>query len=150
ITLQSLFRPNEKLTPEIFPSLPHGDLQNHYPYSEASKHLNAYLSSDQHSPPLISAQTPRIITLNNFLRSRIFTSKSPADTSVLSRGTVPRDVLLKRLTDDPSLCSPYHLLTIQPKTTPGTSNAQANKSPPKPKAGAPPKVTITIEKRTGT
>ncbi|KAK2764258.1 Eukaryotic translation initiation factor 2D [Arachnomyces sp. PD_36] len=146
ITLQSLFRPNEKLTPDLFPSLPHSDPRNHYPYSEASKHLNTYLSSPQHSPPLISTQNPRIITLNDFLRSRIFTSKSATDTSILSRGTVTRDALLKRLVEDPTLCSPYYLLKINPKNPSSTQQ----KPPPKPKAGHPPKVTITIERRTGT
>jgi translation initiation factor 2D len=146
ITLQSLFRPNEKLTPDLFPSLPHSDPRNHYPYSDASKYLNTYLSSPQHSPPLISPQNPRIITLNDFLRSRIFTSKSSTtDSSILSRGTVTRDALLKRITEDPTLCSPYHLLTIHPKSPSATS-----KPSPKPKSGSPPKITITIERRTGT
>ncbi|KAJ6167476.1 hypothetical protein N7497_000319 [Penicillium chrysogenum] len=120
ITVQSLYRPSGKLMPTIFPALAASDTNNFYKYSDVSKNR-------------------RIISLNPFLANTIFNSSSTEDKGTLARGKVTRDGLLKRLMDDKTLLSPYHLIL---KT--GQTIADV-----KPKAGSPPKVHVTLEKRTG-
>lgn len=137
ITVQTLYRPSGKLMPTIFPALAAGNTNNFYKYSEVSSHLDEYLQSQ--NPPIISKENRRIITLNPFLANTIFTSSSTEDKGTLARGKVTRDGLLKRIMEDKSLLQPHHVIL---KT--GQTIADV-----KPKAGAPPKVTITLEKRTG-
>ncbi|KAF3022333.1 hypothetical protein E8E15_008914 [Penicillium rubens] len=137
ITVQSLYRPSGKLMPTIFPALAASDTNNFYKYSDVSSHLDKYLESQ--NPPIISKENRRIISLNPFLANTIFNSSSTEDKGTLARGKVTRDGLLKRLMDDKTLLSPYHLIL---KT--GQTIADV-----KPKAGSPPKVHVTLEKRTG-
>ncbi|KAJ5561832.1 Translation initiation factor SUI1 [Penicillium sp. DV-2018c] len=137
ITVQSLYRPSGKLMPTIFPALSAGNATNFYKYSDVSRHLDEYLESQ--NPPIVSKENRRIITLNPFLANTIFTSSSTEDKGTLARGKVTRDGLLKRIIEDKSLLQPHYAIL---KT--GQSIADV-----KPKAGAPPKVTVTLEKRTG-
>ncbi|KAJ5418773.1 uncharacterized protein N7487_002323 [Penicillium crustosum] len=137
ITVQSLYRPSGKLVPTIFPALAASDTNNFYKYSEVSSHLDQYLESQ--NPPIISKENRRIITLNPFLANTIFNSSSTEDKGTLARGKVTRDGLFKRLMDDKTLLSPYHVIL---KT--GQTIADV-----KPKAGTAPKVHVTLEKRTG-
>ena len=136
LTIQSLHRPTVKLTPEIFPPLSGNDPRNFYKYSDVSKRLDEYLSSQD--PPIISPENKRIILLNEFLIGTVFTSSSSEDKSAIARRKVTRDGLLKRLVEDRTLLAPYHSLT-----RPGQTEV-------KPKAGSAPRVTITLERRTGT
>ncbi|KAJ5493773.1 Translation initiation factor SUI1 [Penicillium fimorum] len=137
ITVQSLYRPSGKLVPNIFPALPASDTNNFYKSSDVSSHLDQYLESQ--NPPIISKENRRIITLNPFLANSVFTSSSTEDKGTLARGKVTRDGLFKRLMEDKTLLSPYHVIL---KT--GQTIADV-----KPKAGTAPKVTVTLEKRTG-
>ncbi|KAJ5135651.1 Translation initiation factor SUI1 [Penicillium bovifimosum] len=137
ITVQSLYRPAGKLMPTIFPALAAGNATNFYKYSDVSRHLDEYLESQ--SPPIVSKENRRIITLNPFLANTIFTSSSTEDKGTLARGKVTRDGLLKRIVEDKSLLQPHYAIL---KT--GQTIADV-----KPKAGTAPKVTVTLEKRTG-
>ncbi|CAG8143398.1 unnamed protein product [Penicillium olsonii] len=137
ITVQNLYRPSGKLMPTVFPALAAGNANNYYKHSEVSSHLDQYLTSQD--PPIVSKENRRIITLNPFLANTIFTGSSPEDKSTLSRGKVTRDGLLKRLMEDKALMQPHHVIL---KT--GQTIADV-----KPKAGAAPKITVTLEKRTG-
>ncbi|KAJ5351492.1 Translation initiation factor SUI1 [Penicillium brevicompactum] len=137
ITVQNLYRPSGKLMPTLFPALAAGNANNYYKYSDASSHLDQYLTSQD--PPIVSKENRRIITLNPFLANTIFTGSAAEDKSTLSRGKVTRDGLLKRLMEDKALMQPHHVIL---KT--GQTIADV-----KPKAGTAPKVTVTLEKRTG-
>ncbi|KAL1969350.1 hypothetical protein VTN77DRAFT_9543 [Rasamsonia byssochlamydoides] len=135
LTVQVLYRPTGKLTPTLFPALSHSDPKNYYKYSEVSSQLDNYLTSQD--PPLVSEENRRIVKLDPFLANTVFTSSSPDDTATLARGEVTRDGLLKRIISDPSLLAPFHAI-LKPNQT---------LADVKPKAGAAPKVTVTIERR---
>jgi translation initiation factor 2D len=137
ITVQSLYRPAGKLMPAIFPALAAGNATNFYKYSDVSRHLDEYIESQ--NPPIVSKENRRIITLNPFLANTIFASSSTEDKGTLARGKVTRDGLLKRIMEDKSLLQPHYAIL---KT--GQTIADV-----KPKAGTAPKVTVTLEKRTG-
>ncbi|KAJ5620089.1 hypothetical protein N7510_004073 [Penicillium lagena] len=138
LTVLSLYRPTSKLTPTIFPSLGAGNPKNYYKYSDVSTHLDQYLQSQD--PPLISQENRRIITLNPFLATTIFTSSSTEDKGTLARGKITRDGLLKRIVEDSSFLQPHYAIL-----KPGQTLADV-----KAKAGATPKALVSIEKRTGT
>ncbi|QSS49461.1 translation machinery-associated protein [Histoplasma capsulatum var. duboisii H88] len=135
-TVKTLYRPSGKLTPTLFPPLSNKDVNNYYTSSDVSKRLNDYLTAQD--PPIISTTNPRIISLNPFISNTILSS-SPDDLAILKRGTIQRDAILRRLLEDPSLCAPYHAML-----KPGQTLHDV-----KPKAGPGPKVTVTIERRTG-
>ncbi|RAL11128.1 putative RNA binding protein Ligatin/Tma64 [Aspergillus homomorphus CBS 101889] len=137
LTVQTLYRPTGKLAPTIFPALSSTHPSNYYKYSDVSSHLDQYIQSQ--SPPLIDPQNKRIINLNPFLANTVFTSPSSDDRSTLARGKTTRDALLKRLVDDHSLMTAHYVIL-----KPGQTLASV-----KPKAGAAPKATITLERRTG-
>ncbi|KAL3481883.1 hypothetical protein BJX99DRAFT_110280 [Aspergillus californicus] len=136
ITVQTLYRPTAKLTPTIFPPLSSADPNNFYKYSDVSSHIDRY--SQSQNPPIVDPSNKRIITLNPYLANTIFTS-SPEDKTTLARGKTTRDMLLKRIVEDSTLMSPHYVI-LKPGQTP---------SDVKPKAGSAPKVTITLERRTG-
>ncbi|KAJ6145502.1 hypothetical protein N7470_009397 [Penicillium chermesinum] len=135
ITVQTLYRPTSKLMPDIFPTLSISDAQNYYKYTDASNLLDQYLQSQD--PPLVSRENRRIINLNPYLANKVFTSSSPDDQGALKRGMVNRDELLNRIIGDSSLVQPHYVILKQGQTIADV----------KPKAGAPPKVLVTIEKR---
>ncbi|KAI9367332.1 hypothetical protein BJX61DRAFT_315839 [Aspergillus egyptiacus] len=137
LTVQTLYRPTSKLTPTIFPSLSSSDPNNYYKYSDVSTHIDQYTKSQ--NPPIVDPQNKRIIALNPFLANTIFTSNSPDDKNTLARGKTTRDMLLKRLVEDSSLMTPHYVIL-----KPGQTLADV-----KPKAGAAPKVNVTLERRTG-
>ncbi|PYH48464.1 putative RNA binding protein Ligatin/Tma64 [Aspergillus saccharolyticus JOP 1030-1] len=137
LTVQTLYRPTGKLAPTIFPALSSTHPNNYYKYADVSSHLDQYLQSQ--SPPLIDPHNKRIVNLNPFLANTIFTSPSSDDRSTLARGKTTRDALLKRLVDDHGLMTAHYVIL-----KPGQSLASV-----KPKAGAAPKATITLERRTG-
>jgi translation initiation factor 2D len=137
ITVQSLYKPSGKLMPTIFPALAAGNPSNFYKHTDVSSHLDQYLQSQD--PPIISKENRRIITLNPFLANTIFTGSSTEDKGALARGKVTRDGLLKRLIEDKSLLQPHYVILKTGQTVADV----------KPKAGAAPKVTVTLEKRTG-
>lgn len=135
LNVQTLYRPTQKLTPEIFPASSSSNPKNYYKYTDVSTHLDQYLQSQN----LISPENRRIITLNPFLANTIFTSSSPEDQGTLKRGKVTRDGLLKRIIEDHTFLQPHYAIL-----KPGQTLADV-----KPKAGATPKALVTLEKRTG-
>ncbi|KAJ9213351.1 hypothetical protein DTO166G4_4977 [Paecilomyces variotii] len=135
LTVQTLYRPTQKLTPTLFPSLSSSDPSNYYKYSDVSKRLDEYLQSQD----LVSKENRRIISLNPFLANTIFTSSSSEDRATQARGAVTRDELLKRIVEDSTLMAPYHVILRNNQTT-----ADA-----KPRPGPAPSVTVTLERRTG-
>ncbi|KAJ6091636.1 Translation initiation factor SUI1 [Penicillium canescens] len=137
ISVQNLYRPSGKLIPTIFPALSASNPTNFYKYSDISTHLDQYLQSQD--PPIISRENRRIITVNPFLANTIFTSSSTEDKGTLARGKVTRDGLLKRIAEDRTLLQPHYLILKNSQTIADV----------KPKAGTAPKVTVTLEKRTG-
>jgi translation initiation factor 2D len=137
LNVQSLYRPTSKLTPTIFPSLGSTNPSNYYKYSDVSTHIDQYTQSQ--NPPIIDPQNKRIITLNPFLANTIFTSSSPEDRNTLARGKTTRDMLLKRLVEDPTLMAPHYAILKPGQTL----------SDVKPKPGAAPKVNVILERRTG-
>lgn len=137
LTVQTLYRPTQKLTPTIFPALSTTNPSNYYKYSDVSNHLDQYLQSQD--PPLISKENRRIISLNPFLANTVFSSSSGEDRSTLSRRMTTRDGLLKRLVEDHSFLAPHYVILKPGQTL----------SDVKPKAGAAPKVHVTLERRTG-
>ena len=135
--VQTLYRPTGKLAPEIFPALSTTSPKNYYKYTEVSAHLDQYAQSQ--NPPLVSTQNRRIINLNPYLANIIFSSSSAEDLATLKRGMVTRDALLKRVVEDHAFLQPHYAIL-----KPGQTLADV-----KPKAGASPKATVTLEKRTG-
>ncbi|KAJ0425925.1 RNA binding protein Ligatin/Tma64 [Aspergillus carlsbadensis] len=137
LLVQNLYRPTSKLTPTIFPSLGSTNPSNYYKYSDVSNHIDQYTQSQ--NPPIIDPQNKRIISLNPFLANTIFTTSSSEDRSTLARGKTTRDMLLKRLVEDSTLMAPHYAILKPGQTL----------SDVKPKAGAAPKVNVTLERRTG-
>ncbi|KAJ5753026.1 hypothetical protein N7520_009943 [Penicillium odoratum] len=137
LNVQTLYRPTQKLTPDIFPALSTTSPKNYYKYSEVSSHLDQYVQSQ--NPPLVSSDNRRIINLNPYLANTIFSSSSSEDLGALKRKMVTRDGLLKRIIEDHVFLQPYYAIL-----KPGQTLADV-----KPKAGASPKAVITLEKRTG-
>ncbi|KAJ5578114.1 uncharacterized protein N7459_007078 [Penicillium hispanicum] len=137
LTVQSLYRPTGKLTPDIFPALSASNPKNYYKYSDVSSHLDQFLQAQD--PPVISQENRRIIKINPYLANHIFTSGSSEDQGTLKRGMVTRDGLLKRLVEDISFLQPHYAIL-----KPGQTLADV-----KPKSGATPKALVTLEKRTG-
>ncbi|KKK20037.1 RNA binding protein [Aspergillus ochraceoroseus] len=137
LTVQNLYRPTSKLTPTIFPSLGSSNPSNYYKYSDVSTHLDQYIQSQ--NPPIVDPANKRILSLNPFLANTIFTSSSAEDKTTISRGKTTRDFLLRRLVEDSSMMAPHYVIL-----KPGQALADV-----KPKAGAAPKATITLERRTG-
>ncbi|KAL1955760.1 hypothetical protein VTO42DRAFT_8080 [Malbranchea cinnamomea] len=137
ITVKTLYKPSGKLTPDLFPPLSNSDPKNYYSSADIQKRLTDYLSSQD--PPIISPSNPRIINLNPFISNKILSSNSPSDQAILASGTILRDALFKRIIEDPTLCAPYHALL-----KPGQTQEDVKLKP-----GALPKITVTIERRTG-
>lgn len=139
LTLQMLFRPSAKLVPDLIPSK-----TAFYTSHQISQYLRTYVESH---PELTSASSSRrMVKLDPFIANNILGSNSTAaDSKALAAGEIARDQLQKRLVEDHNLCVPYWvLLRNAQKWDPDDSSL------PKPKSGAPPKVGITIEKRSGT
>lgn len=137
LTVQTLYRPTQKLTPTLLPALSSSDPSNYYKLSDVSKRLDEYL--ELQVPPIVSKENRRIISLNPFLANTIFTSSSSEDKATIARGAATRDGLLKRIVEDSTLMAPYHVILKNNQTIADV----------KPKPGPAPSVTVTLERRTG-
>ncbi len=145
LTIQTLIRPSSKLVPDLLPSK-----TDFYTPNQVSSFLRTYI--DQSPELTAQSSSPRFIKLNPFLANNILGSSGvsnpatqAADTKALAAGEIARDFLQKRLLEDTHLCQPYWvLLRGDQKWT------SADPSLPKPKSGVPPKLSVIIEKRTGT
>lgn len=97
--------------------------------------VTAYIESES----LVSATNKRLVTLNPTLAD-IFDGSTHLDREVLAKGSVPRDALIDRILQS---CTAYYAITRT------DSQAPDGGEKPKPKAGSPPKIKITLETRGG-
>lgn len=137
LNIKIVYKPVQKLTPDLFPPLSSTDRRNYYTSSDISKRLNDYLAAQE--PPVVSKSNPRLITLNPFIANNILSSSRREDAQFLSRGAIFRDVLLKRLISDATLLVPHYAII-----KPGQAFEDV-----KLKAGLGPKITVMLQRRMG-
>ncbi|KAL1653574.1 hypothetical protein SLS61_003720 [Didymella pomorum] len=125
----SLLRPKEKLAPIFHAS--RADPRGLYTPHELKQHLVAYIESEN----LVNAKNKRLININPQLADALLGS-SAADNAALSTGTIARDALAERMVQ---AAAPFHTIIRN----------DADVGDAKPKAGAPPKIQITLETRSG-
>lgn len=125
----SYFRPTTKLQP-LFDALPGS--KSLYTPPEVRELVTAYLEGEK----LISETNKRLAKLNPTLANSVFDGSGSLDKEVLAKGTVPRDALIDRI---------LHAM--------GSSHAivrnGADPHSVKARSGAPPKIHITLETRSG-
>lgn len=130
LTIQIVYRASPKLVPTLLPSK-----TEFYTAQQISAALKSYI--DEH--PEVGGKGSSIVTLDPFLANNILGSKpSQDDNNILAAGRISRGALQRRVLDDSHLCQPYHMVVRDQAA-----------SDQKPKAGPPPHVHLTIEKRTG-
>lgn len=125
----SLLRPKEKLAP-IF-NASKADPRGLYTPHELKQILFAYIESEN----LVSEKNKRLVNLNPQIANSLLGS-SAADDKALAAGTITRDALAERFV---AASSPFHTII--------RNDAEVADS--KPRAGAPPKIQIILETRTG-
>ncbi|KAF2491644.1 RNA binding protein-like protein Ligatin/Tma64 [Lophium mytilinum] len=130
LKIQSLLRAKDKLAPIFAPS--GSDSRSYYPASELKSILGAYIEAEN----LVSPKNKRLITLNPLIANTLFTN-SALDSQALAAGAIPRDALAERFV---AASAPFHVIVRE--SAPSSDH-------PKPKAGAPPKIQIVLETRTG-
>jgi translation initiation factor 2D len=129
LRVASLLRPKEKVAP-IFVGAK-ADPRGLYTPAELKQILTAYIETEN----LISPKNKRLININPQLADALLGS-SAADNAALASGSIARDVLAERMV---AATSPFHTIV--------RNDAKVTDS--KPKAGAPPKVQIVLETRSG-
>jgi translation initiation factor 2D len=129
LKLLSLLRPKEKLAPIFHASK--ADPRGLYTPADLKQILLAYVEAEN----LIDAKNKRLVKINPQLADALLSS-SAADNAALSSGTIPRDALAERMV---AASSPFHAILRN----------DADVADTKPKAGAPPKIQITLETRSG-
>jgi translation initiation factor 2D len=127
LKLLSVLRPKEKLAPILHASK--ADPRGLYTPHELKQLLTTYIEAEH----LIDPKNKRLIRINPQLADALL-GTTAADNAALSSGTIPRDALAERML---SATTPFHVILRN-------DDAAA-----KPKAGAPPKITITLETRSG-
>ncbi|GME27825.1 RNA binding protein ligatin tma64 [Neofusicoccum parvum] len=125
-----LFRPKEKLAP-LFSSAS-ADSRGLYTAAEIRPIITTYIESEN----LISPTNKRIVTLNPILANAVYDGSARSDKEVLVKGAVARDALVDRVL---ASCAPFYAITRNDEAVAAA----------KPKAGSAPKVTITLETRSG-
>jgi translation initiation factor 2D len=129
LKLVSLLRPKEKLAPILNASK--ADPRGLYTPAELKQLLTAYIESED----LVSDRNKRLINLNPVIANSLLGS-SAADDKALAAGAIARDALAERMV---AAASPFHAILRNNENIADT----------KPKAGAPPKVQIVLETRSG-
>ncbi|KAF4978461.1 hypothetical protein FZEAL_5147 [Fusarium zealandicum] len=131
LTIQTVYRASPKLVPTLLPSK-----TDFYTAQQVSAALKSYIEQN----PELGGQKASTIKLDPFLANSVLGSNPTQDDSkVLAAGRISRSALQKRVLDDTRLLQPHHIII---------RNRAASEQ--KPKAGPPPRVLVTIEKRTGT
>jgi len=136
LTLQVVYRASSKLVPDLLPSK-----TQFYTSQQISTSLKQYIEDN---PDLVNESKKRYIKLNPFIANNILGSNPnfSDDSKALAAGEIDRASLNRRILDDNHLCTPYHILLRNDQSLDSDPNL-------KPKAGPPPKVTLTIERRGG-
>ncbi|KAF2818488.1 RNA binding protein-like protein Ligatin/Tma64 [Ophiobolus disseminans] len=129
LRLVSLLRPKEKLAPILHASK--ADPRGLYTPAELKQLLVAYVDAEN----LVDSKNRRLVKINPQIADALLGS-SAADNAALSSGTMARDALAERMV---AASSPFHAILRN----------DADIADTKPKAGAPPKITITLETRSG-
>lgn len=129
LKLVSLLRPKEKLAPILHAS--QADPRGLYTAAELKQHLIAYIEAEN----LVNPKNRRLVNINPQIADALLGS-SAADNAALSSGSMPRDALAERMV---AAASPFYAILRN----------EAELADTKPKAGAPPKITITLETRSG-
>jgi translation initiation factor 2D len=129
LKLVSLLRPKEKLAPIFHASK--ADPRGLYTPAELKQLLIAYVEAEN----LVNAKNKRLININPQIADALLGS-SAIDNAALSTGTIARDALAERMV---AAASPFHAILRNDGDLADT----------KPKAGAPPKIQITLETRSG-
>ncbi|EME47207.1 hypothetical protein DOTSEDRAFT_145652 [Dothistroma septosporum NZE10] len=125
----SYYRPTSKLQPVFDAGSPNKAL---FTPPEVRVLVTAYIEQQQ----LVQENNKRLVKLDPTLANSVFDGSGSLDKEVLAKGTVPRDALIDRILH--SMAGSYAI--IRNGTDPGTTKA---------KSGAPPKVHITLETRSG-
>lgn len=125
----SLLRPKEKLLPILQASK--ADPRGLYTPAELRQHLLTYVESEN----LVDSKNKRMIRINPQIADALL-GTSATDNAALAKGVITRDALAERML---AAAAPFHTIL--------RSHADVNDS--KPKAGAPPKIQITLETRSG-
>ncbi|KAF2119035.1 hypothetical protein BDV96DRAFT_515986 [Lophiotrema nucula] len=129
LKLVSLLKPKEKLAP-IF-NASNADPRGLYTAAELKQVLASYIEKEN----LVNEKNKRLINLNPQIANSLLGS-SAADNAALTAGTITRDALGERIV---AASSPYHSILRNDEDI----------SSSKPKAGAPPKIQIVLETRSG-
>ncbi|KIV98735.1 uncharacterized protein PV09_09518 [Verruconis gallopava] len=129
LTVSLFYKPKEKIT-ELFAS---NTAKTFYTKSEIRSSVEAYIEGQE----LVSPANKRLVKLNPFLANSVFDgSKGSLDKEVLANGSVTRDMLTERVL---ASCATFHVI----------ARNDASPTSLKPKAGAPPKIQIVLETRSG-
>lgn len=135
LSLDITYRPSQKIS-AIFPA--NASPSPHGPYFDAvslRSTLDKYLDTNR----LIDSSNRRLVQLDPILSNSVFSDSATEDKIILANGNITRDALLHRIITDTHLCAPYYVLYP----------ARQDPSSIKPSPGSPPKVTITLETRSG-
>jgi translation initiation factor 2D len=123
----SYFKPTAKLQP-LFSSAS----KQLFTPPEVRELVTAYIESEN----LISETNKRLVKLDPMLSNAVFDGSGNLDKEVLAKGSVPRDALIDRVLH--AMATSYAI--VRNGADPSTIKA---------KSGAPPKVHITLETRSG-
>ncbi|KAI6871626.1 hypothetical protein KC338_g2511 [Hortaea werneckii] len=126
----SFYKPTSKLQP-LFEAGGGGSKQLFTP-PEVRELITNYIDREK----LVSETNKRLVKLNAILGNAVFDGSGSLDKEVLAKGTVPRDALLDRVLG--AMNKSYAIL-----------RNSADPSTMKTKSGAPPKIHITLETRSG-
>ncbi|KAK5118586.1 hypothetical protein LTR85_008051 [Meristemomyces frigidus] len=127
----SYFKPTAKLQP-LFSAGNTASKQQLFTPPEVRELVTAYIEREN----LASEINKRLVKLNPTLGNAVFDGTGSLDKEVLAKGSVPRDALIDRVL---KAMAPAYAI-VRNGTDPSTSKA---------KSGAPPKIHITLETRSG-
>ena len=128
LKVMSYFKPTTKLQPIFKASVS----KAFYTPPEVREVVTAYVESEN----LISETNKRLVKLDPILANAVFDGSGSLDKEVIAKGSVPRDALIDRILH--AMATSYAIL----KDSSDPSSVKA-------KSGAPPKVHITMETRSG-
>lgn len=123
----SYFRPTSKLEPLFSKAV-----KQLFAPPEVREIITAYIESEN----LVSETNKRLVKLDPVISNAVFDGSGNLDKEVLAKGSVPRDALIERVLH--AMATSYAI--VRNGADPNTTKA---------KSGAPPKVHITLETRSG-